>query len=189
MNEVFVLDSQVGFAASSVNATYFGQKENAGELVLAHWLSGTSLWERIRTTGGAYGAYAGSANLSGLFNFATFRDPSAEKSLETFAECLKDAENADFSEEECRRSITGTYGDEIQPHSPAGRGTAGFFRTIYCISDDDRREKLINLLSVKPEEVKNASARLYSECKNMRTCVITGNKSAKNTSVIINLPL
>ena len=189
LNEVFVLDSQVGFAASSVNATYFGQKENAGELVLAHWLSGTSLWERIRTTGGAYGAYAGSANLSGLFNFATFRDPSAEKSLETFAECLKDAENADFSEEECRRSITGTYGDEIQPHSPAGRGTAGFFRTIYCISDDDRREKLINLLSVKPEEVKNASARLYSECKNMRTCVITGNKSAKNTSVIINLPL
>lgn len=189
LNETFTVDSQVGFAAASIDATYFGQKENASELVLAHWLSGTSLWERIRTTGGAYGAYSGSANLAGLFNFTTFRDPTPEKSVGTFVDCLKDAVNADFPVEECDRSITGTYGEEVQPHSPFGRGSAGFFRTIYCIDEEDRNEKLKNLLAVKPSEVKQAAERLCKNVEKMKTAVITNNKTVKNTSVIINLPL
>lgn len=188
-DEMFVIDSQVGYAAATLEASYFGQKENSGELVLAHWLSGTSLWEKIRTTGGAYGAYAGCSNLAGLFNFTTFRDPTPAKSIETIKECIKDAVDAEFTEEECNRSITGTYGDEVQPHSPYGRGTAGFFRTIYCIDEDDRNDKLVNLLAVKPQDVKAAAKRLSEKVCGMKTAVLSNNKTIKNTSVIINLPL
>lgn len=186
--EIFSVDSQVGFAASTLSGTYFGEKENAADFVLAHWLSGTFLWEKIRTTGGAYGAYASSLNLSGQFNFSTFRDPTPEKSVQTFKKCLEDAANAEFPEEECERSITGTYGEEIQPHSPYGRGTAGFYRTIYCISEDDRHEKLVNLLSVKPENVKKAAENLLKGIDSARTVVIE-NKSEKNAGVNIKLPL
>ena len=186
--EFFWVDSQVGFAASTLPGTYFGEKENAADFVLAHWLSGTFLWERIRTTGGAYGAYASSLNLSGQFNFSTFRDPTPEKSVQTFRKCLEDAANAEFSEEECERSITGTYGEEIQPHSPYGRGIAGFYRTIYCISEEDRHEKLVNLLSVKSENVKDAAENLLKNIDSARTVVI-GNKTEKNASVNIKLPL
>lgn len=186
--ENFVVDSQIGFAASVLPGTYFGEKENAADLVLSHWLSGTLLWERVRTTGGAYGAYAASANLSGQFTFSTFRDPTPEKSLKTFIECLKDASLAELSDEECERSITGTYGEEIQPHSPFGKGTAGFFRTIYCVDEDDRHEKLVNLLKVKPKDVQLAAKKLY-ENANKEKSVIISNKTLKNTSVNVNLPL
>ncbi len=186
--EVFSVDSQVGFAASALSGTYFGEKENAADFVLAHWLSGTFLWEQIRTTGGAYGAYASCLNLSGLFNLSTFRDPSPEKSVQTFKKCLEDAAGADFSEKECERAVTGTYGDEIQPHSPYGRGTAGFYRTIYCISEDDRHEKLVNLLAVKPEDVKKAAENLLKGINSSRTVVIE-NKTEKNAGVNVKLPL
>ena len=170
------------------DGTYFGEKENAADFVLAHWLSGTFLWEQIRTTGGAYGAYASCLNLSGLFNLSTFRDPSPEKSVQTFKKCLEDAAGADFSEKECERAVTGTYGDEIQPHSPYGRGTAGFYRTIYCISEDDRHEKLVNLLAVKPNDVKKAAENLLKGINSSRTVVIE-NKTEKNASVNVKLPL
>ncbi len=186
--EIFSVDSQVGFAATTFSGTYFGEKGNAAELVLAHWLSGTFLWEKIRTGGGAYGAYASSMNLSGQFNFSTFRDPTPKKSVQTFKKCLEDAVAADFSEEECERTVTGTYGEEIQPHSPYGRGIAGFYRTIYCISEEDRHEKLVNLLSVKSENVKNAAENLLKNIDSART-VIMENKSEKNASVNIKLPL
>ncbi len=186
--EIFSVDSQVGFAATTLPETYFGEKENAADFVLAHWLSGTFLWERIRTTGGAYGAYASSMNLSGQFNFSTFRDPTPEKSVQTFRQCLEDAVAADFSEEECERSVTGTYGDEIQPHSPYGRGIAGFYRTIYCISEEDRHEKLVNLLSVKSENVRKAAENLLKNIDSARTVIIE-NKSEKNAGVNIKLPL
>lgn len=186
--EIFSVDSQVGFAASTLSGSYFGEKENAADFVLAHWLSGTFLWEKIRTTGGAYGAYASSLNLSGQFNFSTFRDPTPEKSVQTFKKCLEAAVTAEFSGEECERSITGTYGEEIQPHSPYGRGIAGFYRTIYCINEDDRHDKLVNLLSVKPENVKKAAENLLKSIDSARTVVIE-NKSEKNTGVNIKLPL
>lgn len=186
--ETFVISSQVGYAAAAVDGSYFGTEENPADLVLSHYLSGTSLWERIRTTGGAYGAYAGCANLSGLFLLSTFRDPSPQKSLCTFAECLKDAAEQTIGEDELFRMITGTYGDEVQPHSPRGRGNLGIIRTLYCISDEDRQQKITGLLHIKPEQIQNAAKRIFSMFSSSRSAVLC-NKSSKRTGIIIHLPL
>lgn len=187
-SEVFTVDSQVGFAAAIYEGSFFGEKENSHDLVFAHWLSGSLLWERIRTGGGAYGAYAGCGNLVGLFSMATFRDPTPEKSLITFDKCLEDAAEALIDQEECVRNVTGTYGDEVQPRSPSGRGVAGFNRTLLCVDDSDRNDKLKNLLAVNPEEIKG-SARRILEKKGSRRTVIIGGKNTKNTGVIVDLPL
>lgn len=186
--ETFIISSQVGFAAAAIDGSYFGTEENPADLVLSHYLSGTSLWERIRTTGGAYGAYAGCANLSGLFMLSTFRDPSPQKSLCTFAECLKDAAERKIEEDELVRMITGTYGDEVQPHSPRGRGNLGIIRTLYCICDEDRQQKITGLLRVKPEQIQNAAEKIFTAYDDCRTVVLC-DKSSKKTGIIIDLPL
>ena len=186
--EFFAIKSQVGFASRAFKGSRFGSEKNPSELVLSHWLSGNSLWERIRTAGGAYGAYSSSQNLSGLFCFSTFRDPAPVKSMEIFSDCLSDFSKTELDDDECERNITGTYGDEVQPRSPNGRGTIGFFRTLYCISDDDRRQKLEMLLKVTPKDLKEAAERIYLQKDSTRK-VIVGNKDLKNTGVIIELPL
>lgn len=186
--EFFEIDSQVGFAAKSYESSYFGTPESSAELVLAHWLSGNYLWERLRTTGGAYGAYAGAAGMRGLFNFSSFRDPTPVKSPAVFRECLEDFAELLIDRDECERNITGTYGDEVQPHSPSGRGVAGFFRTLYCISDEDRRRKITGLLSVTPEQLRDCAKRLLSGEEKSHTAVVC-DKNTKKTGVIIKLPL
>ncbi len=188
LSETFVMDSQVGFAAKSFPASFFGADENPPELVLAHWLSGNLLWERLRTTGGAYGAYAASSNLNGLMTFSTFRDPTPEKSADAFNQCLADFAGITISEEERRRILTGTYGDEVQPHSPSGKGAVGFFRKLYCIADSDRRTKIKRLLSVSSEEMHDAAARILSASQEARTAIIA-DKDSKNAGIIIDLPL
>ena len=195
-DEYFVLESQVGFAAASIDSHYFAMPENVGEIFLSHWLSVNLLWERIRTTGGAYGAYASSANLSGLFIFASYRDPSPVKSLQTYLECLKDASEISISEEECRRSLTGTYGDEVQPASPQGRGRNGLLRFLGCISDQDRSDKLKQILSLKPEDLNKAAAYISENSGSLRSCLVCTqeelDKNAKNikkSGVIVKLPL
>lgn len=194
--EFFVADAQVGFSACTMKGSLFGSDENPAELVLAHWLSGDFLWERLRTKGGAYGAYASSSNMVGSFNFATFRDPSPEKSVQVFEECLKDAGETLLDKAECTKLITGTYGDEVQPSSPASRGALGFLRTVSCIVPEDRKNKLEKLLKVTPEQVQSVAKKIYSE-KDLKRCAIIcdsasaklNTKSIKNASVIIKLPL
>ena len=195
-DEYFVLESQVGFAAASLDSHYFAMPENVREIFLSHWLSVNLLWERIRTTGGAYGAYSSSSNLSGQFIFASYRDPSPVKSLQTYLECLKDAAKISISEEECRRSLTGTYGDEVQPASPQGRGRNGLLRFLGCISDKDRSEKLKQILTLKPEDLNKAAAFLSENTDSLRTCLVCTqeelDKNAKNikkSGVIVKLPL
>lgn len=186
--EMFTAASQTGFSAVTLPASPFGTRENAGELVLAHWLSGSLLWEKIRTAGGAYGAYAAADGLSGAFSFSTFRDPSPVRSTDAFLECLRKAAGTELSPDECERLITGTYGDEIQPRSPAGRAGAAFFRLLYGISDDDRRRRAGCLLEVTPAAVRAAADRLLARASEKRSAVIC-DKSPENAGIIIELPL
>ena len=191
--EIFQVSSQVGFVSTAIDSAFFGTKESVAELLLSHWLSGNLLWERIRTTGGAYGAYAASANLSGHFLFQTFRDPSPFKSIQTYRACIKDASEALISEEECKRSITGTYGDEIQPLSPFAKGRVDLTRMLYCISDEDRFQKLKEIKALTPDMMKECASRIHENSFGMRTIVVCSaaeiRKRAENAGNIIKLRL
>lgn len=186
--ETLTASSQVGYAFSSIAGSYFGNVENSKEIILAHWLSGGALWEKIRTKGGAYGAYAGSGNMAGLFSFGTYRDPNPWKSVEVFDECLKEAGEIILDQSELQRLITGTYGDEVQPSSPFGNGNIGFSRTLSCVCQKDKIEKIENLLNATPQEIQEAAKRLQAGLKEKRTVVIC-DKSQKNSGVIVELPL
>ena len=100
----------------------------------------------------------------------------------------KDAAETKIEAEECVRNITGTYGDEVQPRSPGGRGYTGFFRKLYCISDADRKNKIEFLLKVSPEQLQQSAQRILAGKDKCRS-VIIGDKPQKNTGVIIELPL
>ena len=182
--EVFTVGAQVGYCASALPGTFFGSKENAADLVLAHHLSGTYLWERVRTTGGAYGSSATAANILGKFLFSSFRDPTPFKTLDIFADCLHDAAASALDTEECENLVIGAYGDEVQPFSPVGRGNAGFMRTLYCIADEDRAAKLHTMLSVTPETLQSAACRLAERLSERRDVVICDKAQAEGTDAI-----
>ncbi|MBQ6781284.1 MAG: insulinase family protein [Treponema sp.] len=185
--EVLLASSQVGFAAQCTESSPFGTKENAVEEVCTHWLSNTLLWEKLRTIGGAYGAFCYTEAMAKCLVFCTYRDPTPQKSADVFDSCLEEGADTLMDVEAVERAVTGTYSSNIQPRSPYSRGSTGLLRTLYAISDDDREAKIRALLFATPEDVQKAFKRLLQFVRQKkRRSLITG---ASDTTDGIMLPV
>lgn len=192
--ELFNIPTQVGYSAFGLPQKRICTKENAAQVILAKYLSGSLLWEKIRTQGGAYGANALTAGTNDGFFCTTYRDPNPEKSIEIIKECLKIASNITLSDSELKKILTGNYSDATQPHSPYENGWIGIYRFLNSFTDADKKN-LINLeLDVTQQDLKKCAKDLYDlslSKENVKVAIVKDKtkKSKKNTGIIVNLPL
>ena len=185
---VYTAPSETGFAAAVFASSPFGTKESVYETLFAHWFTNNVLWEKIRTIGGAYGAFAYSDALECVFSFATYRDPDPLRSLDTYIDCLQKAARADLPKTVLERAITGCYSKEVQPRSPSSRGFTGFIRALYGIRDEQREEKIETLLSAREKDVRNAAVFLSERAQTVKRALICGNYTGQD-GIVIPLPL
>ncbi|OJF75599.1 MAG: hypothetical protein BKP49_11190 [Treponema sp. CETP13] len=184
----YIVPSQVGFAASCLPASAYNTKESIGENLLAHWLSNTVLYEKIRTVGGAYGAGAGADSFNQIFTFYTYRDPDPDKSINVFLKSLDEAIQAKLDKTEMERIITGCYSKLVQPRSPSANGFTGFIRLLYGISDEDRQQNLKTILSATADDLHLAAQRIKLKSNAVQSAIISG-KNLSYTGNNIILPV
>ena len=101
------------------------------------------LWERVRVSGGAYGAYSSLNRASGVLGFASYRDPGLSSTLSTYdgvgaylrnlASATPRAELVDAA----RKAVLATMGGVDAPLSPAGRGGVSTSRHLVGVSEAD----------------------------------------------------
>lgn len=176
--EVIVTGSaQVGFAAQCSPASLYGTAESAAEDICTHWLSNSLLWEKLRTIGGAYGAFCDNEMRAGVLVFATYRDPSCLQSCDIFADCIREAKENIFSQEELEKAITGTYSRWIQPRTPQTKGYVAFMRKLYGLSEQDKVQVVKNILNVTAVQLKAAFTRLYEGIISDSHRVVVGPKT------------
>ncbi|MCR5725394.1 MAG: insulinase family protein [Treponema sp.] len=187
--EVLMTSAQVGFASECISSSPYGTKESASQEVCTHWLSNTLLWERLRTIGGAYGAFCYTEALSSLVVFATYRDPTPDRSSDVFNACLEECAERHFDEAEVEKAITGCYSNFIQPKSPRSRGSTGLLRTLYAISDDDREEKIRLMLSLTADDIQKGFTLLRDFAREKATQAIICGQNIKSAGKITVLPL
>lgn len=193
-HETFLLNTQVGYSVFALPSHKLGTKENAAEVILAKYLTGNLLWEKLRTQGGAYGANASTVGINDGFFITTYRDPDPENSIDLIKESLKIVSQTELSSDELKKMITGNYGDATQPRSPYENGWVGIYRFLNSIVDEDRKKLLNDELDVTAEDIKIVSKELYekSESKTFsRTQIVVdkSKKNKKNTGFIIDLDL
>lgn len=170
---------QVGFAAAVLPGLPYGEPDQPVDTVFGHWLASGPLWERIRTTGGAYGAFAYPDSLEDIFILATYRDPDPVNSLEVFRTALEQAAQTRLDKQTLDRTITGCYSRELQPRSPADKGFTALVRLLYGISDAHRRRKIARILSVTPEDMAACASRLSGHWSGVSMAVLGGKKQIK----------
>ncbi len=187
-NVLFDAKSQVGYSATGCDGAPRFTKESAAQAVLCHWLSNGLLWEKIRTKGGAYGAFAMYDTLEESVAFASYRDPNPIHSLEVFEEALEIAATYEFPATELEKAITGCYSKEIQPQSPKGKGFSGFMRSIYGVTQEMREEKVAALLQLTADDLHAAAKELLSRIKVSKKVVIY-TKDSKYDGKTISLNL
>jgi Zn-dependent M16 (insulinase) family peptidase len=189
--EVYASPSlQVGFAALSLPSSVYGTPEQAAELVLSHELSTGALWESIRMIGGAYGAFASSDSLEGVFSLATYRDPEPLRSLSVFPEILKKREAAGIGEDSLEKAIIGTFSRELRPRTPAEKGFSDMLRFLYGIHESQRRQRMEALIRVQAAETSKIAERLARDAlagdagrrPQGPRVIITGTKAAERAA-------
>ncbi len=186
--EIYVLSTQTGFAATAMPTGNMTIRKLAVQTVLSHWMNSHPLWDKIRTSGGAYGASSYTDGLDNRFVFTTYRDPKPLKSLTAFQESLSLAAKAHIGKEETDKAITGTYSDIIQPYSPSTRGFVGFKRILYGIPESDTDLKLKEILSITENDIKEEAESLLTYISRQR-CTVICDKSIKTAVPTIELPL
>jgi Zn-dependent M16 (insulinase) family peptidase len=177
---------QVGFAALSLPAAPWDTPLQAAEMVLAHDLSTGALWETVRMKGGAYGAFAQSDSLEGVFSFSSYRDPNPSGSLKAFVSALE--KRAPEDEDSLVKAIIGCYARETRPRTPCEKGFSDFLRYLYGIDDSVRKRRLERLISLSGEQFAAAGRSLASGDPSFPV-ILAGTKTAEKAAAQLGAEL
>ena len=193
--QFLLVPGQTGYAAAITPASDYLTKEAAAENIFASWLSNHTLWDKIRTTGGAYGANCWVDNMENQVIMTTYRDPSPEKSIDVYLESLKELCSKPIPKEEVDKTIVSFYGNAIVPVSPKDRGARSFEGMLYGNPQSFRQLRVDSILEVTEDDVEKACDRLYEsaarKCSKAVFCNKPDNseKSEKSASNNIKIPL
>ncbi len=190
--EYFVIPGTVGYAVRYFPSSPYGTKASVADSVYAHCLSTTELWKKIRTEGGAYGAFLSTNSISGITRFLTYRDPKPFKALDVMNDIIEQSAEKSFSIEEVEKSITGSYSDEINPITPENRGITGFFRELSGIKKDSPLKRVKHLLAITPDDIHESALRFSKKLRKADNEVVICAKSLvpkEKTGKLLKLPI
>lgn len=187
--QIIQVESQTGYAAASSKASGFMTKEAAAEVVFTSWFSNHTLWDKVRTIGGAYGAGAWTDNSDRTLVMTSYRDPAPEKSVEVFIDSLKEISNKQIPAEDIEKTIVSCYGDAIVPSCPKDRGSRSFEGMLYGNPQSFKQKRVDYLLSVTPEDIEKAAKRLYKNVSESCTKSVFCDKKVNIGGKKINIPL
>ncbi len=187
--QLLSVPSQTGYAAAITPASPYLTKEAAAEMIFTTWLSNHTLWDKIRTTGGAYGANCWVDSLERQVVMTTYRDPSPEKSIDVYLQSLKDLCSTPIPKDEVEKTIVSTYGNAIVPASPKDRGARSFEGMLYANPQSFKQLRLDNILEVREDDVEKACDRLYEASLKKCTKAVFSSKSEKTALNNIRIPL
>ncbi|MFP4364422.1 MAG: insulinase family protein [Spirochaetia bacterium] len=168
------IPSSVGYVASAFPSSRYGTKAHVHEHLLTHILKTGLFWEKIRMTGGAYGAFASIRGREGIGIFASYRDPRVSGTLKDFEACLQEVADTGISADELEKAVLGSVGSELKPLKPSEKGGVALKRKLYGITDTMRQNRRDWLLSVKQEDIVEAAKRMKKQQAEKQVMVITG---------------
>ena len=179
-DEIFIIPGTVGYACSLVSSQKKFGKESVADEVLAHCLSTSDLWNKIRVEGGAYGVFFSPRRLNGVSSFITYRDPKPFASLEAFNELIKSLATKKFDEETVEKAVSGIFSDEIEPKVPYQKGMLAISYDWNGYPENFEEKYLEYLKEIRAEDIK-LSAKRFSQSSEQGKTVILCSKSILNT--------
>ena len=187
--QLIQLDSQTGYAACVSSASQFLTQEAAAETIFTTWFSMHTLWDKIRTTGGAYGANLWNDNIEKSSVMCTYRDPSPEKSLKVYMDSLEEISQKKIPQEDIEKTIVVCYGDAIVPACPKDRGARAFESFLYGNPVEFKQLRVNNIFKVTSEDVQKAAQKYYESAVKEKYQSIFCDKSKKISGNKIKIPL
>ncbi len=150
-SEALTAPTRVNYVGCAANLFDAGYHMHGSALVITRYLQTAWLWEKIRVQGGAYGGMCGFDQRSGVFSFASYRDPNLQASLDTYEATGAFLKNLELSEDELTRSLIGAIGQLDAHQLPDAKGYSSCLRYMLGFSDEQRQKLRDEVLATTPD--------------------------------------
>jgi len=139
-SEALTAPTMVNYVGCAANLYDAGYEMHGSAMVITRYLQTAWLWEKIRVQGGAYGGMCAFDQRSGVFSFASYRDPNLENSLEIYKQTGEYLKNLKLSDDELTRSLIGAIGTLDGYQLPDAKGYSNTMRYLLNYSDEERQK-------------------------------------------------
>jgi Zn-dependent M16 (insulinase) family peptidase len=150
-SEALTAPTMVNYVGCAANLYDAGYAMHGSALVITRYLQTAWLWEKIRVQGGAYGGMCSFDQRSGVFTFASYRDPNLEESLATYKATGDYLKNLSLSEDELTRALIGAIGQLDSYQLPDAKGYSSCMRYLLDYTDEERQQLRDEVLSTTQE--------------------------------------
>jgi len=177
--EVLLAPTQVNFVGRAYPIGMAGAPANGAFRVVKKYLDTVYLWEKIRVQGGAYGCPSVYDLNTGVFAFASYRDPNLGRTLEAYDAASDFLETAEISEDELRKCIIGTIGDVDIYMLPDAKGFASLVNYLVHYTDEKRQEHRDELLAASKSDFRSLGRALRAARDGAVTTLLTSQTGAQ----------
>ncbi|MBW2176145.1 MAG: insulinase family protein [Deltaproteobacteria bacterium] len=154
--------SAVSFVAKTINTVRMEHVDSPALAVISKMLRSMYLHREIREKGGAYGGFALYSSETGLFNFASYRDPHILATLKAFEGASEFIVSGNYSTEDIKEAILQVCSEIDKPDPPGPSAKKDFYRRLVSLTDDKRRQFKERLLGLKHENIVAAAKKYFS---------------------------
>lgn len=137
------------------------------------------MWEKVRVTGGAYGAFCNFNRRNGVVKLLSYRDPNLLSTLSVFRDignaCIELADG--LSRDDLELAIIGTIGDLDAPQSPDQEGFERFVRWASGETHSARDQWRADILGTTNAAIRDFGMRLVERIGGFTRACIGSNSS------------
>ena len=145
--EGLTIPAQVNYVAKGAALFDLGYTRSGTMEVITNYTRTTWLWEKIRIQGGAYGAFCVFDPHSGVFSYASYRDPNLLGTLANYDGTSTFLHNLELPEDELVKSIIGAIGTLDAYQLPDAKGYSALARHLIGYTDAQRQQYRDEVLS------------------------------------------
>jgi Zn-dependent M16 (insulinase) family peptidase len=150
----FNMPYQVSYSALGLPTVPYVDPRGASYSLLAALLTHKHLHHEIREKGGAYGAFAYSRPVNGIFTLSSYRDPNPENTLNVMKDAGRWAAEREWTTQELEEAKLTVFQGIDAPMSVSAEGLSRFEVGVTKEMEQERRERL---LDVNREDVRKAA--------------------------------
>jgi Zn-dependent M16 (insulinase) family peptidase len=175
--EGLAIPAQVNYVGKGGDLYRLGYQFHGSVRVITNFLRMGYLWERIRVTGGAYGAFCAFDKYAGVFSFVSYRDPNLANTLAVYDGAADFLRTATLDDGELTKNIIGAISDLDRYQLPDAKGYSSLVRYLTGETEEMRQQTRDEILGATPADFR-AFADVLGALRDHSRVVVMGSPDA-----------
>lgn len=180
--EGLTIPAQVNYVGKALDVFKTGYAYTAAARVVTKQISLAYLFEKVRMMGGAYGGFARLDSQSGVFAFASYRDPNLLNTLDTYDRTPQFLREMRIDEQTLTRAIIGGISDLDRHLLPDARGHGAFVRHLMGVTDEMRQQRRNEVLNTTIQDFRDFADVLEAVASEGHVVVLGAADQIKNAN-------